>query len=300
MNYINSAQHSSMDKSLDEKSTNTTLTIDIQISFEETLLQYPKLEHPMIYDDKNDRKIYDEDGIEVDEDALMVACNASIAGNKYTVSAEEAYTFGRNEGKKYAFLTFDDGPSSSITPQVLEILRNYKIRATFFLLGRMVEDNPKIIERYIKEGHSIANHTYTHNYNILYPGRHVDVNAFNQELSRTDSIVKNIIGQDLKMRVVRFPAGSFENWKKPMRDELISSGFYYIDWNVENRDGIKQNISVQEQLTSIKSNTNSAEANNKNLVVLMHDSSAKNTTASGLPFIIEYLISKGYEFRTLK
>lgn len=218
----------------------------------------------------------------------------------YSVPAEEVYSYGRKEGKKYVFLTFDDGPNTKITPKVLEILKKYDAHATFFVLGSAVDNNPEVLKEIFNNGHALANHTYSHDYKILYPKKTVDIEAFKGELEKTTKSIINILGSPSSSRVVRFPAGSFESWKKPMREELIKSGLYYIDWNAENKDGLKNNATVEEQLSSIKNNITAAESSNKNLVILMHDSPVKKTTVDALPYILELLQSKGYEFRTIR
>lgn len=213
-----------------------------------------------------------------------------------SIAAEEAYTFGRAEGKKYVFLTFDDGPNSVITPQVLEILKAYDIKATFFVLGSYAENNPEILKKIFYEGHAIANHTYSHDYKKIYPNNKVNIGVFQAEVDKTRDIIVNIINSPSSTRVIRFPGGSFESWKNPMKNKLINQGMYFIDWNAENNDGLKHNVSIDEQLNTLKSNINYAESCNKNLVVLMHDSVMKQSTVDALPSIIELLKSNGYTF----
>nr|WP_244310763.1 polysaccharide deacetylase family protein [Paenibacillus ottowii] len=70
-------------------------------------------------------------------------------------------------GKKVVYLSFDDGPSITVTPKILDILKEENVKATFFLVGKAVEENEvtkKITKRLIREGHAIGNHTYSHDY----------------------------------------------------------------------------------------------------------------------------------------
>jgi peptidoglycan/xylan/chitin deacetylase (PgdA/CDA1 family) len=219
---------------------------------------------------------------------------------KNIIAAEEVFTFGRNQGKKYAFLTFDDGPNKKITPKILSILKEHNISATFFVLGGAVESNPLLVKQIYSDGHAIANHTYSHNYKVLYPNKTVNVQAFMEEVEKTTAAIVNIIGTSSSSRVVRFPSGSFEAWKKPMREELTKAGLYYVDWNAENRDGVKNDVSIEEQLEAIADNIANSEGSNTNLIVLMHDSSTKQSTVDALPDIIGLIKSKGYEFATIK
>ena len=85
------------------------------------------------------------------------------------------------ENKKIAYLTFDDGPSRTVTPQILDILAKYDIKATFFVVGKYAEKNPDILRRIYEEGHVIGNHTYSHNYNYIYK----NVSNFVRELDAT-------------------------------------------------------------------------------------------------------------------
>lgn len=217
-----------------------------------------------------------------------------------SVSAEEVYNFGRDEGKKYVFLTFDDGPNSTITPKILDILKQSDITATFFVVGSAVDSNPEVLKQIFNSGHVIANHTYSHNYRTLYPNKTVNIKEFSAEIEKTRKSVTDVIGNASSLRVVRFPAGSFEKWKRPMKDELIRTGMYFLDWNAENRDGLKNNATIEEQLSTISENITAAESSKKNVVLLMHDSATKQTTADALPFIIELFQSRGYEFGTIK
>ncbi|WP_163192592.1 polysaccharide deacetylase family protein [Clostridium thermarum] len=263
------------------------------------------IDHPVAGEDEpakakpyEDDSIYEE--ISISEIPLRIKDTKKIRRTKYFVPAEQVFSYGRNFGKKYAFLTFDDGPSKNVTPQVLEILRKYNVSATFFVLGSAVENNPELVKQIYEYGHAIANHTYSHDYEILYPNKTVNVQAFKTEVNKTIAAIVAAIGTTSASRVVRFPSGSFESWKKPMKEELINSGMYYVDWNAENRDGIKNDVSLDEQLEAITNNIGNAEGTDVNLIVLMHDSSTKQSTVDALPAIIELIKSKGYEFAIIK
>lgn len=260
----------------------------------------PNTKSPVLTEDISEKDdIPEENDIgdnAINEDLLIL--NDKIY--KPAVKAEDIYSIGRAEGRKYAFLTFDDGPSTTVTPKILDILDDYNVKATFFVLGKMVEQNSDLLKRIAENGHGIGNHTYSHNYRLLYPGNNVDVQAFKDEINKTNDAITAAAGSVFVPRIIRFPAGSFEKWKKPMRDELATNGQAFIDWNVVNNDGVKSNIPVEEQLTIIKESIASAEASNKNLVILMHDSATKATTTEALPQIIEYIKSLGYEFGTIE
>lgn len=206
---------------------------------------------------------------------------------------------GNNDGEsppqepsgKVAYLTFDDGPSANITPRILDILDEHNIKATFFMLGNMAESNPDLVKRVRANGHSIGNHSYSHNYNYIY----AHSNNFLGEVYRTDEILKGILGSSFNSKLFRFPGGSFESYKNQYKNDLKNIGFRYYDWNALNGDAEGNNIPASSLINRVKETTRGQ----KELIVLMHDSSSKATTAEALPQIIEYLKGQGYTFDKL-
>lgn len=231
------------------------------------------------------------------EEAAKTTKSAAESNNNnnysYAVNVEEAY---KKDGKKVAFLTFDDGPTRNITPEVLDTLKRYDVKATFFVLGKMAEQNKDLIKRIINEGHAIANHTYSHEYNNIYSSSE----NFWREINKTDGVLKSILGQEFSTRVFRFPGGSvggrYEKLKVGYRNSMKDKGYCYIDWNVENGDGKSSNFTPERLLQYVKQEANGHE----DIIVLMHDASTKKTTAQALPSIIEYLKAQGFEFKVLK
>jgi peptidoglycan/xylan/chitin deacetylase (PgdA/CDA1 family) len=195
-----------------------------------------------------------------------------------------------NDGKKIAFLSFDDGPSQT-TDKILDILKRYGIKATFFIIGSSAEKFPDTLKKIAEDGHTIGNHTYTHDYKTIYS----DVNVFMDEVKKTDGILQNVLGDSFHTRLFRFPGGSFEAEKQPFRQELIKEGYVNIDWNALSGDGEGTNIPADKLYNRL---VNTA-GKQQHLVILMHDSSTKQTTVEALPRIIEYLKAQNYEFATL-
>ncbi len=137
-----------------------------------------------------------------------------------------------NSNEKIAYLTFDDGPSPSVTPKILDILKEENIKATFFVIGKKVEEYPEIVNRAYKEGHYIANHGYSHNNSILYK----NVKSFIQEIQKTDLAIGNAIGVNAySSHVFRFPNGFMSNVYKDKKNEYVkllpNIDYTYIDWN---------------------------------------------------------------------
>jgi len=188
---------------------------------------------------------------------------------------------------KIAYLTFDDGPSD-ITPQVLDILKKYNIKATFFVIGKEAEKNKQLVQRIVSEGHIIANHTYCHNELIIYSSPESFINDINE----CEKVLKSIV-PNYNSKLIRFPYGSRKFAAKQVIDAVISLGYHYADWNCLSRDAEIQNPTPEMLLNEIKLSSQ----NKFNLTVLMHDS--VTATATSLPQIIDYLKSEGYTFKIL-
>ncbi len=193
---------------------------------------------------------------------------------------------------KTAYLTFDDGPSPLITPKILEVLREYDIKATFFVIGKMAEQNPELVHQIQEEGHFICNHTYSHNYKLIYSSP----DNFMADVKKWEEVLKTILGEDFETNILRFPAGSFGKKRLPFRERVKEEGYISVDWNALNGDAEALHVPADVLINRIKETTE----NRDNAVVLMHDSNTKDTTAEALPEIIDYLKSKGYSFETLE
>lgn len=195
---------------------------------------------------------------------------------------------------KNCYITFDDGPTKEVTPQVLEILKKYDVKATFFTLGKMLEENRDLAEQVVAEGHLLANHSYSHDYEKLYASSE----SFMDEIERTQALIDEISGGD-SFKLIRFPggshnAGSYAAAKQTYKQVLKDKGYYYVDWNCLNGDA-EASLRSPEQLVARVKET----AIGKNLVILMHDATTKKTTPQALGEIIEYLDEQGYKFKRL-
>ena len=197
--------------------------------------------------------------------------------------------------KKIAYLTFDDGPSKN-TSKILNILKKYNVKATFFVNGKPIYKDMYI--RMNKEGHKIGNHTYCHEYNEIY----TSVEDFKSDVNKLNRL---LIEYGIKPNyMLRFPGGSNNTVSekyggKIIMDELVQvmseEGYKYYDWNVTSGDASKQSLSKEE----IVKNVINGCKNNNNAVILFHDLNPKLSTVEALPEVIEYLLSENYEFRTL-
>lgn len=194
--------------------------------------------------------------------------------------------------EKIAYLTFDDGPNISVTPKILDILKNEEVKATFFVIGKHVEEYPEIVKRAYEEGHYIANHGYSHNNKMLYKNEE----SFLEEVEKTDLAIGKAIGiEDYCSHVFRFPNGymSSQNKAKKKNAAILLSkiNYSYIDWNCLNNDSIKK-YNKEQLLQNLKK----CCQNKNTLVILMHDTKDVSDSSLALEASIQYLKEKGYRF----
>lgn len=198
-----------------------------------------------------------------------------------------------NGEEKIAYLTFDDGPTTTVTPKVLDILKAENVKATFFVVGKCVEEHPEIVKRAYEEGHYIANHGYKHNNDILYKNEE----SFINEIKKTDiAIGKAINIENYCSRVFRFPNGYMSSQNKASKEKaavlLSEMNYSYIDWNCLNNDSMKKY--TKEQLLN---NLKKSSKNKNTLVILMHDTKYVSDSSIVLEDSIYYLKSQGYKFK---
>lgn len=191
------------------------------------------------------------------------------------------------------FLTFDDGPTRENTTKILEILNKYKVKATFFVIGDLAERNKDIIASMKDSGMCILPHTYSHDYNI-YKSK----GKYFSDLEKCVKVIKETTGKDIAP-YTRLPGGSDntigkESVLSDIRKTLKKKNMRYVDWNVSSLDAVSVFVptnTIRESVIKKCENTNFA-------VVLMHDSSTKQTTVESLEDIIKYLKERNFIFRT--
>lgn len=196
--------------------------------------------------------------------------------------------------EKQVYLTFDDGPSRDVTPQILDILKEYDVKATFFVLGARVELYPETTKRAFEEGHYIANHGYSHEYSKIYENK----DTVFQEYVECDKSIRNAIGNpEFNSYLFRFPGGSsggkYEKIKAEAREHFRSYGVAYTNWNCLTGDAEGKNTK-EECIQEFMNTKNGRDS----LIVLMHDSNEKVQTVEALPDIIMQLKNEGYVFKT--
>ncbi len=185
------------------------------------------------------------------------------------------------DGKHHVYLTFDDGPSVQ-TGKVLDILKQYKVKATFFVVGREDAKSIALYQRIVDEGHTLAMHSYSHDYAKLY----VSLDSFQEDLHRLQNLLFDKTG--VWCKYYRFPGGSSNTASKVSMKDLEAyldrEGIAYFDWNVYGGDGISAEVIVKNVTANVDKY--------KESVILLHDAADKRATVSALPGIIEYLQSQ--------
>jgi len=197
-----------------------------------------------------------------------------------------------DDGEKICYLTFDDGPSAN-TPKVLAILKQYNIKATFFVIGKQ---NPEYLRQAAQDGHAIGVHSMTHDYSKIYKS----TEAFWADWEAEHAWIKEQTGIDTN--ICRFPGGGSNTvsrkYKKGIMTELAKQmderGIAYFDWNTDSGDAAANTVSKDKIVANIKRTLVNNKAN-----ILFHDAPAKTTTVQALPEIIQYISSKGYRFEAL-
>ncbi len=200
-------------------------------------------------------------------------------------------TLGVENAGGVIYLTFDDGPSASYTRIILDTLKKYGVKATFFVVPKDSSLYHLIKEEY-DSGHSIGIHSYTHTYSIVYASD----NSFKNDVLKTNDIIKDITGN--YTQIYRFPGGSSNtvsrNYSRGIVTRMASwlhdNGYHYFDWNVSSGDAAGGNPTADQ----IANNVISRLSKDRYNVVLMHDT--HSYSAYAVEKIILYGIENGYTF----
>jgi len=187
-------------------------------------------------------------------------------------------------------LTFDDGPNEPYTSEILDILKRYNIKATFFLLGKNVERYPSATRRIVEEGHIIGNHTYDHPYLLIQSKSHIKL-----EIEKTEQAILKTA--NIRPHLFRPPYGVDDNW---IYHTVKNMGYVTIEWSITGHNGgreISPDIIIKNILGEIKNGA----------IVLLHDGNRlirgkgadRSRVVKALPYIIESLQKRGYQLVTV-
>ena len=189
---------------------------------------------------------------------------------------------------KKVYLTFDDGPGSQ-TGKILDILKRNHVKATFFVTGKEDASSKKIYQRIVKEGHTLAMHSYSHIQDVIYDSKE----AFEKDLKQINRCLYEATGVHTKF--YRFPGGSStQNTSLPIQnfiDVLKKNHYLYLDWNVISPDINNANATKEQVVTGVMQGVDAYDT----AVVLMYDVADKPMTVKALPSIIKQIKAKNYE-----
>ena len=233
-------------------------------------------------------------------EALKPNTSHNNAAAEYAYPSEKVQAWMKDPSsapEKIVFLTFDDGPNHTNSVQILDALKAGGVHGTFFVVGNLVSSAPETLKREIAEGHSVAMHSYTHNYNKLYPGRAGSVETIKDEYNKTKAALEEVLGADFKTNTWRYPGGHM-SWKKlEAADEaLAAEGVHWIDWNCLTGDAEPKNRQPKDVAGMVKMATSAIGEGLKVAVMLAHDSEGKDMTVKAMPQIISAYKEAGYKF----
>jgi peptidoglycan-N-acetylglucosamine deacetylase len=201
----------------------------------------------------------------------------------------------RKTAAKVAYLTFDDGPLKN-TAKILAVLKQHKVKGTFFVIGSKSPYGIRMYRKIHKLGHSIGNHTYSHNFSTIYASK----KAFFADFYQMERLLYQTIG--INPRLFRFPGGS--NTRKgfarggqktirAIKAALRSRGYLYSDWDIDSADSTLPRPTQQQIIGKVLQESRLRQ----NCIILFHDFSANSLLA--LPAIIRGLKRQGFRFDVL-
>lgn len=213
---------------------------------------------------------------------LCAICCMFLSKNSFAYGGE-VVRFHENSGNMIA-LTFDDGPHGSYTNQILNVLSEYGINATFFVIGENCERHPEIVERIKQEGHEIGNHTFYHNRPWT-----LSCEVLTDELSRTASAVYNACGE--MPSVFRPPEGVANG---TVVSAAAKMNYNVILWTVDTRDWDRK-TTADDVYNNILQNVRSGS------IILCHDGVSRpdSVTIEAISKVIPELLARGYKFVTV-
>lgn len=187
------------------------------------------------------------------------------------------------DNRHKVYLTFDDGPSI-YTNEILDILKKYDVKATFFVLEKESEEAQQALKRIVEEGHSLGMHSTTHEYDKIYASKE----AFGKDVEEIRDYLFQVTG--VKSWLYRFPGGSSNTVTNVDVHEFIEylkeSDTVYFDWNVSSGDAAKVSLSAE----TILRNATAGIETRPTSVILFHDMASHRTTVDALPMVIEKLL----------
>ncbi|MGO3752363.1 MAG: polysaccharide deacetylase family protein [Peptoniphilaceae bacterium] len=276
-----------------------------------------------IFDVKNKKEIHEFGNYSTEEEKFLsvydyaTTIKKKLVPNSNHITSAESYAYDTKLIREYirgekdyedkdklVFLTFDDGPNTTITPQILDTLEKNKVHATFFVVGKSVTPNHySILKKTVMRGNALALHSFSHDYEKMYPQRSANTDAILEEAKLVQKRLEKVFGESFKVSPWRYPGGhmSWENLNEA-DNKLAEMNVHWIDWNSLSGDAEPRShrpTTPEEQVAYLDKSLN--KNTHKNVtVVLMHDATNKQLTADSLQSIIDYFKDKNYKFAILK
>ena len=206
-----------------------------------------------------------------------------LKSDRISESQQEAYQNWKNQleerlNEKRVAISFDDGPSSELTPKVLEILKQYGVHATFYIMGRHVPGNEEIIKQIVEEGHQVGNHSYSHPLLTKLSPEEV-----NKQIADTQKLIGDATG-GIRPTTLRPPYGGFN------RMVAEQAGIAILNWSVDTLDWKSRN--AQSILQEVR------EGAYNGAIILMHDIHPESVEA--LPSLLDFLQKEGYAIGSIE
>lgn len=220
--------------------------------------------------------VSDIDGNVVDGSEAADIAEAAELENRHVLDGSS-----NNAGIRKVYLTFDDGPGPN-TDKILDILEQYGVKATFFVVGK--EGYAEQYRRIVEEGHTLGMHSYSHKYSEIY----ASLEAYKNDLNKLHDFLYELTGKDCN--IVRFPGGSSNTISNVDMRELISylneENIVYYDWNVSSGDATGNYKNADRIAANVLENIDQYN----NAIILFHDAAGKDSTVEALPIIIEKIL----------
>jgi peptidoglycan/xylan/chitin deacetylase (PgdA/CDA1 family) len=208
--------------------------------------------------------------------SLTFPCRECLSGDE----SHRVYACGKSDGNELA-LTFDDGPHPEYTPQILDILKNNGVKATFFVIGKNAELYPELVERMVREGHTVGNHTYAHR-----PIHEQKEEGFYRDVLKNRSLLS---GFSVKDGLFRPPGGVCDEKVLALGKKL---DYDVILWTVDTEDW--KAPATERIVNAVLQNVKGGD------IILMHDYVAgQSNTPAALEELLPALLEKGYTFLTV-
>jgi len=218
----------------------------------------------------------------------FIKVKLSIILTIFFLSLNSTPCYPLDTGEKLVYITFDDGPTK-LTNQILDILKENDVKATFFLIGGQIQYNKNVVLRIYNEGHGIGLHSYTHEKSKIYKNK----DSFLEEMKRTQKEIEDLT--NYKANILRFPFGCnnlYYKLDRQMLNLLHEEGLKVYDWNVDSRDGANHNLPPDKI-------TRNSLSKRERVILLLHCSNLNKNTVKALPSIIKYYRENGYKFETI-